>query len=177
LFFSHEGASFMTILILSFIIGLGMAGSSTTIYAILADMADVDRLITSLNRPGIVSAMATFIRKICTGLSSAIIGVLLAWVGYSETLANTGMRQAAATQHGIALIYIFAPIVLMLFAILFTVWFPMKKKEFEIVKTEIARRTGEDDSTATEEEIRICEKLTGFKYENLWNKDNALTLK
>lgn len=177
LLFSHEGANFTIILILSFIIGLGMAGSSTTIYAILADMADVDRLITSLSRPGIVSAMATFIRKIATGLSTAIIGLLLTMVGYSETLANAGERQLAATQHGIAMIYVFAPIVLMALAIMFTVWFPMKKKEFQIIKKEIARRTGEDDSEATEEEIAVCEKLTGFSYDRLWDPENALSLK
>ncbi len=177
LLFSHEGANFMIILVLSFIIGLGMAGSSTTIYAILADMADVDRLITSLSRPGICSAMATFIRKIATGLSTAVIGLLLTMVGYSETLANAGERQLEATQHGIAYIYVFAPIVLMILAIMFTVWFPMKKKEFEIVKKEIARRTGEDDSQATEEEIEVCEKLTGFSYDRLWNPENALSFK
>ncbi|MBR3212017.1 MAG: MFS transporter [Firmicutes bacterium] len=175
--FSHEGAPFAIILVLSFIIGLGMAGSSTTIYAILADMADVDRLITSLSRPGICSAMATFIRKIATGLSTAIIGLLLTVVGYNEVLANEGARQAASTQHGIAMIYIFAPIVLMVLAILFTVWFPMKKKEFEIVKKEIARREGEDDSQATPEEIKVCEKITGFAYDRLWNKENALSFR
>ena len=172
--FSHEGANFTLILVLSFIIGLGMAGSSTTIYAILADMADVDELITSINRPGTCSAMATFIRKIATGLSTAIIGLMLTWVGYSEVLANSGARQAASTQHGIALIYVFAPIVLMALAILFTVIFPMKKREFEIVKKEIARRKGLDDSAATEEEKKVCEKVTGFAYDKLWNKDNAL---
>lgn len=177
LFFSREGANFVIILILSFIIGLGMAGSSTTIYAILADMADVDRLITSLNRPGICSAMATFVRKIATGLSTAIIGLLLTMVGYSETIANAGARQGAATQHGIALIYIIAPVILSVIAILFTVWFPMKKREFEMVKKEIARRLGEDDSETTEEEKRVCEKITGFKFERLWNPDNALSFK
>ncbi len=174
LFFSHEGANFTIILVLSFIIGLGMAGSSTTIYAILADMADVDELITSINRPGTCSAMATFIRKIATGLSTAIIGLMLSMVGYDEVLASSGARQAASTQHGIAMIYVFAPIVLMALAIFFTVIFPMKKREFEIVKKEIARRKGLDSSKATQEEIKVCEKVTGFAYDKLWNKDNAL---
>ncbi len=176
LFFSHEGAPFIAILALSFIIGLGMAGSSTTIYAILADMADVDELITSISRAGTVSAMATFIRKIATGLSSAIIGLLLAMVGYSETLANSGARQALSTQRGIALIYIFVPIALMALAILFTVVFPVKKREFEIVKKEIARRKGEDGSKANAEEKAVIEKVTGFKFEQLWKRDNALKL-
>ena len=174
--FSHEGASFPVILGLTFIIGLGMAGSSTTIYAILADMADVDELITSINRPGICSGMATFIRKICAGLSVFIIGLLLAMVGYDEVIANAGGLQAPATQTGIAYIYIFAPVLLCLITIFFTWRFAMNKEEFEIIRREIARRKGEDPSTATAEEIAVCEKVTGYAFDKLWNKENALKL-
>ena len=174
LFFSHEGVNFFIILALSFIIGLGMSASSVTIYAILADMADVDELITGINRPATCSAMATFVRKIATGLSSAIIGVLLTMVGYSEVLASEGARQAASTQSGIAYIYVFAPVVLMVLTLVFAKLFPMNKKEFDIVKKDIARRKGEEDSAATPEEIAVIEKVTGFSYDKLWDKNNAL---
>lgn len=173
LFYSHEGSSFMAILILSFIIGLGMAGSSTSIYAILSDMADVDELITSINRPGTCSGMATFVRKIATGLSQAVIGLLLAAVGYNEVLASSGARQSSFTQHGIALIYVFAPLILMVLTLVFTVLFPLNKKELDVVRKEIARRKGTEHSTATEEEKKICEKVTGFSFDRLWNSDNA----
>lgn len=177
LLFSHEGANFNIILGLTFIVGLGMAGSSVTIYAILADMADVDELITSINRPGTCSGMATFIRKICAGLSVSIIGVLLAMVGYDETIAAAAGRQAATTQTGIAYIYIFVPVLLCLVTMFFTARFPMNKKEFQVIRREIARRKGEDNSVITPEEIAICEKVTGFQYEKLWNKENALKMK
>ena len=176
LFFAHEGANFIAILALTFIVGLGMAGSSVTIYAILADMADVDELITSINRPGICSGMATFIRKICAGLSVFIIGVLLDLVGYDEVIANAGGLQAPATQTGIAYIYIFAPVLLCLITIFFTWRFAMNKEEFEIIRREIARRKGEDPSTATAEEIAVFEKVTGYAFDKLWNKENALKL-
>lgn len=168
---------FHVILFITFIIGMGMAASSTTIYALLTDMADVDELITSVNRPGIVSGMATFVRKIATGLSSTIIGGMLAWVGFNSKMAKAGIRQTAATCEGIKAIYIFAPIVLMVLTIIFTVMFPLQKKEFEVIKKEIARRKGEDNSAITEEEVKICEKITGFKYENLWKKENISSFK
>ncbi|MBO6016512.1 MAG: MFS transporter, partial [Oscillospiraceae bacterium] len=176
LFFSHEGASFPVILGLTFIIGLGMAGSSTTIYAILTDMADVDELITSINRPGTCSGMATFIRKICSGLSVSVIGLLLDMVGYDEGLAAAGARQAAATQRGIAYIYIFLPILLCVLTLFVTAKFPMTKTEFNVVRKEIARRKGEDESVISAEEIAVCEKVTGFAYDKLWNRNNALKL-
>ena len=177
LLFSHEGANFTIILGLTFIVGLGMAGSSVTIYAILADMADVDELITSINRPGTCSGMATFIRKICAGLSISIIGILLAMVGYDETVAAAGLRQAASTQSGIAYIYIFVPVLLCIITIFITAKFPMNKKEFLIIRKEIARRRGEDSSEISPEEIAVCEKVTGFSYDRLWNRDNALKMK
>lgn len=177
LLFSHEGANFMVILGLTFIIGLGMAGSSTTIYAILADMADVDELITSINRPGTCSGMATFIRKICAGLSIFIIGLLLDLVGYDEVIANAGGRQAAVTQSGIAYIYIFVPILLCLVTMYVTAKFPMQKEEYEVIRKEISRRKGEDDSAIAPEEIAVCEKVAGFAYDRLWNRDNALKMR
>ena len=176
LFLSHEGANFTIILALTFIIGLGMAGSSMTIYALLTDMADVDELITSINRPGTCSGMATFIRKITAGLSVSIIGLLLSMVGYDENLAAAGARQAASTQTGIAYIYIFVPILVCLITMFFTYRFSMNKKELQIIRKEIARRKGLESSTITPEEISICEKVTGFAYDKLWNKDNALKL-
>lgn len=177
LFFSHEGASFGVILALSFVIGLGMAGSSTSIYAMLADMADVDELITSINRPGTCSAMATFMRKIAAGLSSAVIGIMLALAGYDEAIAAVGGRQSGATQRGIAYIYVFVPVALMAATLAFAVLFPMNKPEFEIIRKEIARRKGEDTSKATPEEIAVCEKVTGYSYDRLWKRENALKMK
>ena len=120
--------------------------------------------------------MATFIRKIATGLSSTIIGILLALVGFDEVLASQKIAQSPATEHGIALIFIIAPIVLCILTLVFTVFFPMSKKEFNIIKKEIARRKGEDSSTITRDEIEVCERVTGFKYDKLWDKNNALKM-
>jgi oligogalacturonide transporter len=117
--------------------------------------------------------MATFIRKIATGLSSAVIGILLAIVGYNEELANEGLRQTAATQHGVALIYVFAPVVLMVLTLILVFKFPLGKKEFGVVQRDLARRKGENKTIATEEERYILERVTGFTYEALWNIDNA----
>ncbi len=177
LFFSHEGAPFIIILALSFVIGIAMAGTSISIYAILSDLVEVDELITSVNRPGICSGMATFTRKIAAGLSSALIGVLLTLVGYDEKLANEGLRQAASTQQGIAYIYVFAQIILLALTLTYAILFPLTKKEFDVVRNEIRRRKGVIMPKATPEEIRICEKVTGYRYDQLWNIENAVKIR
>ena len=170
--FSYEGASIVPILILAIGIGIGNAATLTSIFAIMADMPDVDELITSIHRPGVVSGMSTFARKISSGLSAWLIGVLLTAVGYSEKLANEGARQAVFTQRGITLIFVFMPVVLCVLLFIFGYRFPMTEKEFNVIKKDIRRRRGEDPSQATPEEIRICEKVTGISYDKLWDPDN-----
>ncbi len=186
-FVSVEGAAttkvlgsvtlFHIMLAISFLVGIGMAATSTSIYAMLTDMADVDELITSVSRPGTVSGMATFIRKIATGMSATVIGLLLSLVGYDEVAANSKLRQAASVQSGITHLYIWLPMVLMLLTLFFTIKFPLKKEQFDIIKKEIARRKGEDTSITTEEEKKVCELITGVSYDRLWNEDNARKLK
>ncbi|MGI6056384.1 MAG: MFS transporter [Bilifractor sp.] len=170
--FSYEGASIYPILALAVGIGIGNAATLTSIFAIMADMPDVDELITSIHRPGVVSGMSTFARKISSGLSAWLIGILLTAVGYSEQLANKGARQSAFTQKGIAAIFVLMPVILCVLLFIFGYLFPMTEKEFNIVKKEILRRRGEDSSTATPEEIRICEKVTGMPYDRLWDIRN-----
>jgi oligogalacturonide transporter len=173
LFISREGASIIPILVMTAFIGLGNAATLTSIFSIMADMAEVDELITSVRRPGIVCGMATFARKISSGLSAAIIGFLLSAVGYDEIIANSGLRQSAATQRGIVYIYVFVPAILITLLLISGLIFPLTRKEFRVVQTEIARRRGEVLSKTTEEEKKICEKVTGMPYENLWNKNNT----
>ena len=171
--FSYAGANIVPILILSALIGTGNAATLTSIFAIMADMADVDELITSVHRPGIVSGMATFARKVSSGLSAAIIGFLMAAVGYDSSIAKQGLMQSASTQKGVALIFILVPAILITCLIIVGYLFPLTGVEFAIVQKEIARRKGEDTSVITEEEKQVCEKVTGFKYDDLWKKENA----
>ena len=171
--FSHEGAGMIPILALTALVGFGNAGSLTGIFAVMADMTDVDELITSVRRPGVVSSMATFIRKVSSGLSAALIGFLLAAVGYDEVLASSGVRQSASTQSGIALIFILAPAILTLLLLIVNLFFPITGKEFNMVQKDIARRKGADHTAATEEEKASLHKVTGFAYESLWDQANA----
>ncbi len=71
------------------------------------------------------------------------------------------------------MIYILVPATLITLLFVVAVIFPLTGKEFAVVQREIARRKGEDSSETTEEEKRLCEKVTGFKYEELWNTKHA----
>ena len=112
--------------------------------------------------------MATFARKISAGLSAWVIGLLISFAGYDAGIAKAGLRQSLHTQNGIAMIFIFLPVILVTLLLIFGYMFPITKKEFELVHKEIARRKGEDDSVATEEEKKVLKRVTGIEYEQLW---------
>ncbi len=171
--FAHEGAPFAGVLICTFFIGVGNAATLTSIFAIMADMADVDELITSVRRPGTVSGMATFARKVSSGLSAACITWFLAGVGYDSGLASQGLRQSAATLNGISLIYIFVPVALVTGLLILGIIFPIQKKEFAAVQKDIARRKGEDSSVATEAEKKMLQRVTGYAYDELWDRKKS----
>ena len=112
--------------------------------------------------------MATFARKISAGISAWVIGILISFAGYDASIAKAGLRQSLHTQNGIAMIFIFLPVILVTLLLIFGYMFPITKKEFELVHKEIARRKGEDDSVATEEEKKVLKRVTGIEYEQLW---------
>lgn len=168
LLFAYQGAPILPIFIASFISGFGTAASSVTSFAILPDLTDVDELITAQRRPGIYSGMATFTRKIANGLAFAIVGLLLSIVGYNEGIEDTLIPQSDLTIEGIKYAFIFLPLIFMAFGLFFTAKFPMNKREFDVIKTEVARRKGLDSSVITAEEIKICEQVTGYPFSKLW---------
>lgn len=168
LLFAYQGAPILPIFIASFISGFGTAASSVTAFAILPDLTDVDELISGQRRPGIYSGMATFTRKIANGIAFGIVGLLLTLIGYDKGLEDISGVQSNLTIEGIKYAFILLPTLFMLGALYVTYRYPLNKKEFDIIKKEINRRKGLDTSKPTEEEMRICEGVTGYKYDELW---------
>ena len=98
---------------------------------------------------------------------------MLTAVHYDEALANAGLEQSAATQHGIGICYILAPAIMSALLLVCAWIFPVTDKEFKMVQKDIARRKGKEVEAVTEKEKATLEKVTGFAYESLWNTQNA----
>jgi oligogalacturonide transporter len=169
IFFAYEQAPILPIFIASFISGLGTAASSVTSYAILTDLTDVDYLITTKRRPGIYSGMATFNRKIANGLAIWLIGIMLAFFQYDATATIP----SSVTVEGIKFMFIALPLIFMVATLYFTYKFPITQSTYECIQKDIRRRLGELDEKATDEEVKICEMVTGVSYAQLWKAENA----
>ena len=170
LFFAYSGAPILPIFIASFISGFGTAASSVTSFAILPDLTDVDELISGSRRSGVYSGMATFTRQIANGLAFGIVGLILTIIGYDKGADNVVLTQSELTVQGIKYAFVILPTLFMILALWFTYRYPLNKKEFDVIKLDILRRKGIENSIATPEEKRICELVTGYSYDHLWGK-------
>ena len=182
LFFAYEGAPLAPIAVLSFLAGIGTAASSVTSYAILADLSDVDQLITTEKRAGIYSGMATFSRKIANGIAIWLTGAILSLFQYNpDAIVQDGL-----TILGIKLMFIMLPIIMMIGTLFFTIKFPIDQERFDIIQREIRRRQAIDNGADKMIEVgfdmgdpsvsdkEICEQITGYDYDQLWRLENEI---
>lgn len=96
-------------------IGMAMAGVPYTAAlflsrAMLADVADADRLETGLDRNGLLQAVLTTTLKIAHAAPVAIIYPILGWIGFNA--APTAQNTEGAIL-GMTLIFVLVPIALM----------------------------------------------------------------
>lgn len=168
-FFLKPSSPVFLILIACFIIGAGLSAGVFVPYAILPSVVEVDILITTKNRAGLYSGGMTLIRKIVQAIALALIGLYLQFIKYDanlETLSDFTLR-------GIKTGFFLFPFIFIFVGFLIALNFKITPKTFEIIKNEIERlKRGESKNNVEEENKKVCEILTGFPYEKLYNKDN-----
>ena len=115
------------------IVGLGTGGIVVMIYAIFPDIPDVDELHSGERREAIYSALVTFIRKFSSALAIFAVSNAIGWAGYVPPLQETingATKLIEQPQTGtfllvLRLIFMLLPIVLLAFALIFAVKFPL----------------------------------------------------
>ena len=115
------------------VVGLGTGGIVVMIYAIMPDIPDVDELHSGERREAIYSALITFVRKLSSALAIFAVSNAIGWAGYIAPVQQTingATKLIEQPQTGtfllvLRLIFMLLPIVLLVFALLFAVKFPL----------------------------------------------------
>jgi oligogalacturonide transporter len=115
------------------VVGLGTGGIVVMIYAIFPDIPDVDELASGERREAIYSALVTFIRKLSSALAIFAVSNVIGWAGYVPPIQQTvdgATKLIEQPQTGtfllvLRLIFMLLPIVLLAFALVFAVRFPL----------------------------------------------------
>lgn len=160
-----HGSSYGALLPWAILTGIGLSGSVMTPWNIQAFMADVDELITGERREGVYAGAMQFCRQLAIGLGLFLAGKILAVSGFVKGAAT----QPPEVGEGVRMALEYAPLLCLGTGIALSLLFRLDPANHRILLAEIGRlKDGGSKDYVSPETRKVCETLTGLKYENLW---------
>jgi Na+/melibiose symporter-like transporter len=150
------------------IVGLGTGGIVVMIYAIFPDIPDVDELRSGERREGIYAALVTFIRKFSSALAIFAVSLVIGWAGYIRPVESTidgvtkliEQPQSDTFLFVLRLIFMLLPIVLLAFALIFAVKFPLTPAIHSRLNALLAKQRANEDVDEVEK-AQLTKTLLG----------------
>lgn len=142
------------------VVGIGTGGIVVMIYAIFPDIPDVDELKSGERREAIYSALVTFIRKFSSALAIFAVSNVIGWAGYVPPIQETingatkliEQPQSDTFLLVLRLIFMLLPIVLLVFALIFAVKFPLTPELHRRLNALLVRQRANESVDRTEKD-------------------------
>jgi len=161
LLFLSSNTPLYIIIMICILIGSGLSAGVMIPWAILPTVSDIDQIISLKRRTGIYSGLMTFIRKTAQAIALWSIGIILTLINY---IPNQAQNQSTLTY--LKYIFVFVPLILILFGLFFSHRYKVTPEKQEIILTEIKRvKNGGLRNEVSKETKEVCEELTGKNYE------------
>jgi len=151
------------------IAGLGRGGLNVIPWNIYNYIADVDEIVTGERREGVFAGVMTFVRKMTMAVAIMAVGQILDAGGFVKGAA----AQSQFTQEVIVAVLVVGPLLLLAMGIWVSFEFKLNKATHAILVREIARFKAGDGVPPSEEDQRLLEQISGWRYDQLWGKNNV----
>ncbi len=154
----------------------GMSGLGFVSTNIFPDLTDVDELITGRRREGVIATFSTLIKKSISGVMAALVGFTLQSFGlvtgdtvsqYEKT-TGTLFEQSDSAVLGVRICVAVIPIVAAIISLILLKRFRMTKDDHTMIRAAIATKHKYGSVTLTDEQKKLCEMISGQKFENTW---------
>jgi glucuronide carrier protein len=129
-----------------FILGIGMGGVNTLMWALEADTVEYGEWKTHIRTEGVTYALFSFTRKMGQALGGAAGAYTLGFVAFNSKAAKAGQPQAAGTLDGIQFWTGAIVTAFILLSILIMFFYPLTDKVFRQIVGEIASRRSEREA-------------------------------
>ncbi len=123
--------------VLPFFFSLGIGSVYTVLPTMMADVTDVDELKHGYRREGMFGAVMAFLMKMTGALVPIAAGAVLVMAGFDPSLEY---HQDPTTIFNMRLMYSFIPAIMLLFALLILVKYPLSRARVLAIKAELDRR-------------------------------------
>lgn len=156
----------ITIFVVEFMYGLGLAGMASVQNNIFPDVTDVDEMITGERREGVIATFSTFIKKFVSGFAAFGIGKLLGAFGYNTQLEAA--QQSESAVFGVTICFTLIPMVFLFLSFLSIMNYRLTKDKLSLIKSKIKEKKETGKVVLTAEEKTSLEKIAGLKFEDMW---------
>ncbi|MBP2630564.1 MAG: Phosphotransferase system EIIB/cysteine, phosphorylation site [Firmicutes bacterium] len=157
---------------LSFFYQIGRQILEFTPWNVFPFIPDVDEIISQKRREGLFAAVMTFSRKTTVGIATLIVGLVLQEGGF----VKGQLTQSPEAIYTIVYTLLIGTGGLLVISLVLACNFKLNKKTHAILIHEIDRLKAGGTKTAVTAEARaVCENLSGYKYEELWQEPTEVS--
>lgn len=128
--FAFVGTSYVGIMAACALKGIGNAGISSCMFAIVSDTIEYGEWKTGYRTEGLVNSASSFGFKVGNGLGSAMLGWILALGGYAETAAV----QSGSALLSINALFIYIPVVVVVLQVVIMIFYHLDKEYDGVIK-------------------------------------------
>ena len=144
LFYFVPGDNITLMFILQIMIGLALGPKSPLVFSMYADTADYSEWRNGRRATAMIFSAAAFAQELGGALAGAMIGWLLASLGYVANQAQTG-----ASEHGIVLLMTLIPAVFAAVAVPLIWFYSLNDEKLKIVQDDLEKRKANDIEQAS----------------------------
>lgn len=165
--FINPSSSVILVFLAVILYNFGFSGIGFVAANIQPDVTDVDEMITGRRREGVIATFSSLIKKTVSGFMGSMTGFILSFFGF-VTGKGDSVTQTPRAIFGLRLTYSWLPILFITLSAAGVFLYKMTKQDHELIKAAIAEKKERGYVTLTEEQKRICENLSGYKFEKMW---------
>lgn len=154
------------------VMGVAMGGTYYIPWTVYAFMADIDELVTNRRREGVLAGSMMVCNKFLKAVLLLAIGNILSAFGFK---AGSNVLQPDSAIYAITLLMVAGTVVFVLIAVYCTCKFKVFNQEtYGVIIEEVKRvHNGGRIEDVLLKNRKICELLTGYKYENCFGNNNV----
>lgn len=139
-------------LLLCIFAGIGMSAIQILPYAGVPDVVEVDEYVNGVRREGAYYGITQFMYKIASGVSIALVSLILGAFGYIESTDGSVIEQPKSALMAVRIVLGVLPGVIFLISIIFSHRANLGRQRFEMIKQELAKRKDEVEEIIIENE-------------------------
>jgi len=149
------------------ILGAGVSCLNFVPMTLLPDLSDIDEMLYGKRREGVNAGLTTLGRKLVSGLSITLFGFILELFGLNTEAATPAMATPGSI-FAIKLMFGIIPILVCTGMVVLSRFYNLDAASHGIIKRLVAEKHDNGSSSATEDEKRMCERVSGVKFEKTW---------